>query len=75
MGYARFRSLLAATPGNQDEAIRSVVDQLVREEREACAIRLEVAADAWLKEPGQEKAARRLMNLAMQIRDPNAAGM
>lgn len=37
-------------------------------ERERCATKLEIAADAWIKEGADEKWPKRLINLAIQIR-------
>ena len=52
------------------DEVRRMIDQCIARavaaEREACATRIEVAADAWMKD--MPDAARRLMNLATQIR-------
>ena len=52
-----------------DDRRRSQEIELARrEEREKCAARLEIAADAWIKDGADEKWPKRLMNLAIQIR-------
>mgnify|MGYP000290635942 CR=1 FL=1 len=46
---------------DQEQEIRA-------DERDKCATRLEIAADAWIKEGADEVWPKRLMNLAIQIR-------
>ena len=51
------------------DKMQAAMPAAVFAERERCASRLEQAADAWIREGADDKWPKRLMNLAIQIRD------